>query len=356
MSVGAVNKQTGDRIPTAGMPAIDDALDLTSVNPVQNDIITAALALKQDKTDNSLQTTDKTVPGAINELKSGLTNVDVALSVPYGTGKNLIPMTVASIKEWNTEGVWADNVYTINDVAYTINTDSNGNVISVIANGTASASNTRLKVCPRSNYDNMAGCILSGCPSNDGDYRIRVSKVASPYTSYTDNTGGDTVISNSIVGNYSEIYIQVNNGKTAENVTFYPMIRPAAITDSTYAPYIPSVDARLDAVESDKIDIVNGLRVYPFTGTPNTSGRYYTLNISDWSYGSVRYPFIILYANQGVTTKGIIIGNVTSSGTVNIEASEVITYDAGTKTFTANLGANGYCAPLLIAYGASLHP
>jgi len=82
MSVGIVDKQTGERIPTAGMPAIDDALDLTSVNPVQNAIITAALANKQDKTDNNLETTDKTVVGAINEhegdidsLKSGLTNL-----------------------------------------------------------------------------------------------------------------------------------------------------------------------------------------------------------------------------------------------------------------------------------------
>lgn len=48
MSVGAVNKQTGDRIPTAGMPAIDNALDLMSVNPVQNAVITAALAGKAD--------------------------------------------------------------------------------------------------------------------------------------------------------------------------------------------------------------------------------------------------------------------------------------------------------------------
>lgn len=81
MSVGVVDKQTGDRIPTAGMPAIDDALSAISTNPVQNAIITAALANKQDKTDNSLQTTDKTVVGAINEhegdidsLKSGLIN------------------------------------------------------------------------------------------------------------------------------------------------------------------------------------------------------------------------------------------------------------------------------------------
>jgi hypothetical protein len=75
MSVGIVDKQTGDRIPTAGMPAIDNALSATSTNPVQNAIITAALANKQNAIDNSLQTTDKTIVGGINELKSGLTNL-----------------------------------------------------------------------------------------------------------------------------------------------------------------------------------------------------------------------------------------------------------------------------------------
>ena len=43
MSVGAVNKQTGDRIPTAGMPAIDSVLSGTSMNPVQNRVVKAAL-------------------------------------------------------------------------------------------------------------------------------------------------------------------------------------------------------------------------------------------------------------------------------------------------------------------------
>lgn len=81
MSVGAVNKSTGDRIPTAGMPAIDDALDLTSVNPVQNAVITAALANKQDKTDNNLETTSKTVVGAVNELKSGLMNKSIICDI-----------------------------------------------------------------------------------------------------------------------------------------------------------------------------------------------------------------------------------------------------------------------------------
>lgn len=48
MSVGVVNKQTGDRIPTAGMPAIDSVLSGSSTNPVQNKVVKAALDEKAD--------------------------------------------------------------------------------------------------------------------------------------------------------------------------------------------------------------------------------------------------------------------------------------------------------------------
>ncbi len=39
-----------------------------------------ALALKQDITDNTLETTDKTIPGAINELNTDLTTLNVKLT------------------------------------------------------------------------------------------------------------------------------------------------------------------------------------------------------------------------------------------------------------------------------------
>ena len=48
MSVGVVNKQTGERIPTAGMPAIDSVLSGSSTNPVQNRVVKAALDEKAD--------------------------------------------------------------------------------------------------------------------------------------------------------------------------------------------------------------------------------------------------------------------------------------------------------------------
>lgn len=55
MSVGAVNKNTGERIPTAGMPAIDSVLSGTSTNPVQNRVVKAAL---DDKADTDIVASD----------------------------------------------------------------------------------------------------------------------------------------------------------------------------------------------------------------------------------------------------------------------------------------------------------
>lgn len=48
MSVGVVNKQTGERIPTAGMPVIDSVLSGSSTNPVQNRVVKDALDKKAD--------------------------------------------------------------------------------------------------------------------------------------------------------------------------------------------------------------------------------------------------------------------------------------------------------------------
>ena len=48
MSVGAVNKQTGECIPTAGRLAVDSVLSGTSTNPVQNKVVKEALDGKAD--------------------------------------------------------------------------------------------------------------------------------------------------------------------------------------------------------------------------------------------------------------------------------------------------------------------
>ena len=48
---------------------------------------------------------------------------------------------------------------------------------------------------------------------------------------------------------YGGFFIFVNAGVTVNNVTVYPMIRSADITDDTYEPYVEDVDTRLQKID-----------------------------------------------------------------------------------------------------------
>lgn len=63
---------------TAGLLQNDGTVNTTIEGTVAGH--TAAIATKQPITDNTLQTVDKTIPGAINEVKSGLTDFKQAIS------------------------------------------------------------------------------------------------------------------------------------------------------------------------------------------------------------------------------------------------------------------------------------
>ena len=69
MSVGAVNKQTGERIPTAGMPAVDSVLSGTSTNPVQNRVVKEALdGIKDGQSINSFADVETALSSKQNKL------------------------------------------------------------------------------------------------------------------------------------------------------------------------------------------------------------------------------------------------------------------------------------------------
>jgi hypothetical protein len=83
------NKQITDVIPS----------DASASNKL---VTESDIATKQDKTDNSLATTSKTVVGAINELENNLTNIGdiysasspASISVPNDTPTNLVNLTL----------------------------------------------------------------------------------------------------------------------------------------------------------------------------------------------------------------------------------------------------------------------
>lgn len=293
MSVGAVNKQTGDRIPTAGMPAIDSVLSGSSTNPVQNAVITAALDEKAD-TDIVASDFDATasytagnyciyegkfyrfknnhsgawsasdveevkIAGELSSIKSGLINVvdnvklnTNDLTTPSRT-KNLLPMKLSDIKAANTTGTWSGNSYTINDVTFTVQTDGDGNVTGVIANGTAS--DIASFVVYPTTASSFNGMILNGCPVNGSatSYKIQLYD-ANAQMGYDDLGAGVTI--NASNGSSVRVLLGVANGCNADNVVFYPMLR-LATENATFAPYIQSVESRLKALEMALAQIAN---------------------------------------------------------------------------------------------------
>ena len=147
--------------------------------------------------------------------------------------KNLLKNTAVSI--------------TKNGVTFTVNADG-----SVTINGTATA-NAELglfKGTPSKEMYNKP-LKLSGCPSGGSGttYRVYLQNLTSGYTNLGRDDGNGADVTVGIDVTQIRYLIIIYAGYTAENLTFYPMLRYAEITNDTYEPYKPSVEERLAVLE-----------------------------------------------------------------------------------------------------------
>lgn len=165
------------------------------------------------------------------------------------TGKNLLPYPYS----YDTKST--------NGVDIVVNTDG-----SILINGTATAGisfhlATTLTL-PAGEY------VLSGCPSGGGleKYRIyfsdNVTKTVADYGSQSTFT-----LAEAFTG---QVVIQIFSGVTLNSLMFYPMIRPASITDDVYEPYTggkpspnPEYPQEIVSVENPSI-AVHSKNLIPF--------------------------------------------------------------------------------------------
>lgn len=147
------------------------------------------------------------------------------------TGKNLLVATVNSIKSANTSGIWNDNSYTLNDITFTIVTDTTGNVTGISVNGTSSAwvvfnlnvnqrlvANDYKMTC--SNASN--NCYLS-VNVNGTEYAATSSESERQFSTSTDDVIAPVIV--------------IRPNVTVTNTVLKPMIRLATDTDATFEPY-----------------------------------------------------------------------------------------------------------------------
>ena len=184
------------------------------------------------------------------------------------SGKNLLQITAKS--------------QTVNGVTFTVNEDK-----SVTANGTAT-SVASIVLNNKVVLDNSV--IISGCPDGGSTttYRITCDKyIGDKYVDTVTDIGNGVTITPE-EADYILVNIYIKNGINVSNLKFYPMIRLASITDSTYEPYVggiasPNPDYPQDITVSGSDGSVEvksvGKNLFENTATTQTvNGVTFTVN------------------------------------------------------------------------------
>lgn len=311
-----------------------------------------------------LETDDKTVLGAINEVNSRTIAFDV-VSGPVANFKTSLELPLKSLEvDVNAvqdlhgyDNPWVGGAgknqfkitatsQTINGVTFTIN--DNG---TVTINGTATGENARLDLGLYTFKANTS-VIINGLP----DSVTTNEDVILGYQGYgTVNVRTrELSITRSSESDWENlVYIGVYEGKSVNNLTFSPMIRFSSVTDATYEPYenICPISGwnEISLVHCGKnLFPYNSVAVYTynFSQRPNLSnainkvyikhGKTYTLSIDS---GNKLYRMRFWDAN------GNIITNPNSHITLISGSSNGITYYSSYKFcgFISPANANNIC-------------
>lgn len=131
---------------------------------------------------------------------------------------------------------------TVNGVTFTVNEDG-----SVTVNGTASATATFIIGYMSIASVGVGNYIFAGNYTNSYITTAVDLNLNNVWKETRGIDGRSFEISDGDVetGYIFTFYIRVNNGKTVNNTTVYPMLRSADIIDGTYEPYVDDVDTRL---------------------------------------------------------------------------------------------------------------
>ena len=213
---------------TAGLLKNDGTVDTTSYAAKVSGAVNgnfAGLSASGNLTDSGKKAADFATP----------TNIQNVYKVMGKNGaKNLIPYPYGQTSR------------TDNGVTYTVNADG-----SVLVNGTATANSTltlQYRQTP-SKIDLKVGesYIVTGGVSAQLSVGVSTERSGSAYYYGYDKGSGLEFTPESGDEKFGAL-IQVTNGSTVNNVTVYPMIRPASDTDSTYRPYAATNKELTDAI------------------------------------------------------------------------------------------------------------
>ena len=288
---------------------VDSALSTTSENPVQNKVITAELngiegAMEESMSGNPIIAECANLPA--KELSVALEPIQDLHGYDYpwvgGAGKNLLPLTLSRIKALNTAGTWSDNAYTHRGITFTVLTDDADNVIGIKATGTSTnAVSLYLANSLQNNLTSGTQYYISGCTTGSNTtYGIRIVNPSTygAYWSYS----SEFSFSYATGLNNCDIYVYSGATLPTGGAFFYPMIRLASITDSTFAPYtnICPISGRTgttvttrneDSTESNTATLSFGQTVYGGTVDFKTGKVRVEWKLVDFSDNSLSWTY-----------------------------------------------------------------
>lgn len=171
-------------------------------------------------------TTPIYLPYQIRKVGDEAEYVDYATQKQHRVRKNLLPNTATS--------------QTINGVTFTVNSDGS---VTCNTDENGATKITYLVICMTPDIPESTKLILSGCPKGG-----TLSTYALQYSTWVDAAYNDVGNGEKFKKYDYETYptarvaIRICAGCVCDNLTFYPMIRNADITDDTYEPYIKNAD------------------------------------------------------------------------------------------------------------------
>lgn len=195
-------------------------------------------------------------------------------------GKNLLPMTLASLKAVNTLATWSGNTYTRNGITFTVLTDANDNVMGIRANGTATAETTFYQIYNTKLPIASGQYVINGCPSGGSDTTYRM-QLRNGQEWFGETGSGRTFTYDASTSGTDLVRISILQGVVCNNVVFKPMIRLASDTDDSYEPYNGNTytTALGRTVYGGTIDVISGeLIVNTAYRTFNGSENWETIN------------------------------------------------------------------------------
>lgn len=211
-------------------------------NDKQNALTTAQLAAVNSGIDST----------KVAQITTNKNNI--LLSLDANGAKNQLDYTLESLKAINSRGTWVDNVYTVNNVKYTVNSD-----MSITAETIGTPSGNTILALKSNVANSYVGAILSGCPTggNNATYNIAIEQSTSPYTLLAQDAGLSATIPNYTSRNII-IYVVVKT-TLSEPIVFEPMICSADLwaISHQYQPYALSNAELTAAIQALQAQLSN---------------------------------------------------------------------------------------------------